>query len=410
MTGYELWQLRLRRHLKQQIRYLNYVFNDYFLLALVFLLGAALYWYSQWLHHVTVHQVWPLIAIVVIEVIVTQIGQSATLFKTADALFLLPLEMKLKAYLTRSYHYSLLLPTISLVLGQVALWPLVKALGLLPVEGWLIWSFALWFGSLSRLLGQYLKLYQSQNKVNGFVLTPISLMMVVIGFSIGVSVGGIKVSVAALIVALVYWLVLSYRWHHHQYQLLDWLSALELEGRRQTRVLAFYNLFQDVAGLAEQPKRRSYLDRYLNRYATTSNPYYFLYWRYLARSNTYSWAWLRLVLAGCLLVVAFPNWEVQALTMLACQILTAYQLGAFPRHFIGGYYEAVYPLEQDQRRSAFEQISRQWLAVQQVIFFLTAVLAQPALWNTLILLGVAIVIGVLMAQLVLPYQSHHLVK
>ena len=43
----DLAQSRLRRNTQQSLRYLRLVFNDFFVLALVFIAGAVMFWYAQ---------------------------------------------------------------------------------------------------------------------------------------------------------------------------------------------------------------------------------------------------------------------------------------------------------------------------------------------------------------------------
>ena len=43
----ELANRRLSENLKQSVKYLTLVFNDFFILALIFLFGALMFWYAQ---------------------------------------------------------------------------------------------------------------------------------------------------------------------------------------------------------------------------------------------------------------------------------------------------------------------------------------------------------------------------
>ena len=43
----KLAKARLRANLKQSLQYLSLVFNDFFVLALLFLVGALMFWYVQ---------------------------------------------------------------------------------------------------------------------------------------------------------------------------------------------------------------------------------------------------------------------------------------------------------------------------------------------------------------------------
>ena len=43
----ELAKKRLEENIKKNLRYLRLVFNDFFVLALIFLFGGFMYWYAQ---------------------------------------------------------------------------------------------------------------------------------------------------------------------------------------------------------------------------------------------------------------------------------------------------------------------------------------------------------------------------
>ena len=47
MAMRELANRRLSENLKQSVKYLTLVFNDFFILALIFLFGALMFWYAQ---------------------------------------------------------------------------------------------------------------------------------------------------------------------------------------------------------------------------------------------------------------------------------------------------------------------------------------------------------------------------
>ncbi|WP_304231012.1 ABC transporter permease, partial [Lactobacillus kitasatonis] len=43
----ELAKKRLNENLRQSVKYLTLVFNDFFILALIFLVGALMFWYAE---------------------------------------------------------------------------------------------------------------------------------------------------------------------------------------------------------------------------------------------------------------------------------------------------------------------------------------------------------------------------
>ena len=133
----ELFDKRRHSFTNQVLKYLRYVFNDHFVLALMFLLGFVLLQYSQLLAHFPKDSwvVW-LVMILVI-VVLLGFGSIATYLESADQQFLLPKEeavlAQIKRAKTRAYSVWVSVQTIVLII----LAPIFLKLGFVP------WSFVL---------------------------------------------------------------------------------------------------------------------------------------------------------------------------------------------------------------------------------------------------------------------------
>ena len=66
MTLDSIWKRRQQLHLKKFSRYSKYIFNDHFVLVLLFLLGALAYQYSEFVKAVTPDFLWGKLLIVAI--------------------------------------------------------------------------------------------------------------------------------------------------------------------------------------------------------------------------------------------------------------------------------------------------------------------------------------------------------
>jgi ABC-2 type transport system permease protein len=85
-----LAQKRLKKNFQQSLKYLVLVFNDFFVLALIFLFGALMFWYAQSMK-VMPENLWfyrPIVGAVLSLTIF--IGKLVTLIQPADLQFLLP--------------------------------------------------------------------------------------------------------------------------------------------------------------------------------------------------------------------------------------------------------------------------------------------------------------------------------
>ena len=84
----ELANRRLSENLKQSVKYLTLVFNDFFILALIFLFGALMFWYAQAMR-VIPNNLWfykPLVGFIMWLPLLA--GRLVTLLKEADMQFL----------------------------------------------------------------------------------------------------------------------------------------------------------------------------------------------------------------------------------------------------------------------------------------------------------------------------------
>lgn len=108
----QLWQKRVRQHIQEQVKYLKLVFNDHFVLALIFLLGALGYTYANAVKALDPSAWWLKLLLSLVLLAAVSFGRFATLLKEADSVFLLPKESDLPVYLKAARGYSAWLPVI----------------------------------------------------------------------------------------------------------------------------------------------------------------------------------------------------------------------------------------------------------------------------------------------------------
>lgn len=102
----ELYQNRLSRHLRQMLRYLRLVFNDHFVIALMFFVGGLGLAYANWLKTVSPRDTWIVLVVGLILWLGLALGRVATLLEPADVVFLLPREHDLHGYFVHAWRYS----------------------------------------------------------------------------------------------------------------------------------------------------------------------------------------------------------------------------------------------------------------------------------------------------------------
>ena len=134
----ELANRRLSENLKQSVKYLTLVFNDFFILALIFLFGALMFWYAQAMR-VIPNNLWfykPLVGFIMWLPLLA--GRLVTLLKEADMQFLFTQDEQMGEYLKPMIRYSMVLPTILIVLLGGILFPFATVKAGIPV-----WSYVI---------------------------------------------------------------------------------------------------------------------------------------------------------------------------------------------------------------------------------------------------------------------------
>ena len=374
----ELAKKRLSENLKQSVKYLTLVFNDFFILALIFLFGALMFWYAQAMKTMP-SDLWfykPLVGLIMWLPLLT--GHLVTLLKDADMQFLFTQDAKMSDYLKLMIKYSMVLPTILIVLLGGILFPFatIKA-------GITVWSYALIVIGTILLKGCMLliekeNLYFYYNSPNWLSLV-ITLAVLLIG-SLGSYIYPIEVVVMMIIARL---------GTKKDKGIFDWRYAVESEKARKDRVYSIFSMFTDVAEKQVTIKRRKYLDFLLPKSIAKENPNLFLYRRSLLRNPEYLNLLVRMTVFAVLISWLVQDWR-WALG-LSCLVifLTVYQLLPMATEFDSNIMYRVYPIVRDNRGKDLVKVLNlglliQWLLIS--ILWLILLQTDVHLWASIVAL------------------------
>lgn len=285
----KMFKKRRHRFAVRCQKYLRYVFNDHFVLVLVFLMGFVMVQYSQLLKHFPANP-WPIsLAVSGILLIFLVVGRVATYLEEPDKLFLLSQEQavleELKQAKKRSFSF----------------WSGVQAL---------IWL---------ALLPLFLKL-------------GLSSWMVLLLFALSL---------------LVRWMLLSKKVQSLQENdRLNWTAAISLEQQRQQTILKFFSLFTNVKGISTSVKRRAYLDRLTGLLKKESASVWTnLYLRAFLRGGDYLSLSLRLLGLSILVLVSIRNPLMSAALAVLFNYLLLFQLLSLYHHYDYQYLTNLFPVD-----------------------------------------------------------------
>ncbi|HEN1029364.1 TPA: ABC transporter permease [Streptococcus agalactiae] len=298
----KLFNKRRSLFLTQNSKYLRYVFNDHFVLVLMFLSGFLLDQYSQLLKDFPKTH-WPIIVIVsIIILMLLAMGGIASYLEPADKQFLLIKEEAIKEIINsakkRTYIFWLVIQTLFLVLIS----PILIKLGL-----------------------------------SVFMIT-------LLIFGLGI----------------IKWLVITYKVKvFYNNQNLNWDAAINHEQERKQSILKFFSLFTNVKGISTSVKRRSFLDGILKLISKTpSRLWTNLFVRAFLRSSDYLGLTIRLVTLNILSVI-FVNETYLALALaFVFNYLLLFQLLALGHHFDYQYMNQLYPVRLNAKASQLKGFLR----------------------------------------------------
>ena len=272
----ELANRRLSENLKQSVKYLTLVFNDFFILALIFLFGALMFWYAQAMR-VIPNNLWfykPLVGFIMWLPLLA--GRLVTLLKEADMQFLFTQDEQMGEYLKPMIRYSMVLPTILIVLLGGILFPFATVKAGIPVWSYVILIISTVLLKLCMLLIEKESLYFYYNYPQ-WILLVVTLAALLIG-SLGSFIYPIEVVVL---------MVITHFGTKKEKGVFNWRYAIKTEQARKDRVYSIFSMFTDVAEKQVTIKRRRYLDFLLPKSLAKENPNLFLYRRSLLRNPEY---------------------------------------------------------------------------------------------------------------------------
>ncbi|MFP6536841.1 ABC transporter permease [Latilactobacillus sp. VITA-14] len=359
-----LWQKRVQKHIQEQVKYLRLVFNDHFVIAIIFLLGALGYTYANAVKGLDPRAWWlkPVLSLVLLAAV--SFGRLATLLKEADSVFLLPKESGLVTYLKSARLYSSWLPLIAMAFVTLLVAPLLLITKTVPA-----WHIAVALITLviikDRRFSIQLRQWYQADETQATKGLSLILDLAIIASQLYQWLNLVGVLVA---------LGLAYYQRQQlvrvqKTQLFDWLVAVGAEDSRMGRIYRLYNLFTDVPGLSSQVKRRRYLDGLLKLItAKPANTYLYLYARGFLRGTEFSGLYIRLVVLGGIILCFSHIWWLSLALGLLLIYLVGFQLLPFYNQYDQIIFTHLYPVPTTKRIQAFSQLMRTLLLLQALLF------------------------------------------
>jgi ABC-2 type transport system permease protein len=364
-----LWRERFSHTVKELGRYLRYIFNGHLVVVFIFLLGAAAFYYQEFIKTLGPDFPAALIMAVAIGFVVTY-SPIYTFLLEADSVFLLPMETRLGGYFKKSLAVSYFVQIYLLLLALALFMPMY-----VQVYKGSFRSFFAFLLAIAVMKGWNLLLrWQIQFVAKGsihLIDTFVRYLLNVLFLFFLFTNEFFTMMIAMLIV-----IILFMYWRKKTAQNgLKWEYLIDLEEKRLAAFYRLANLFTDVPKLKDRVKRRKWLDWLTGLIGwRQENTYLFLYLRTFLRAGDYFGLAVRLTVigAGALYLLSFGYGQI--LLVLVFLYLTGFQLLPLARHHQYKILNSLYPVEEKWREKAFQQLLFMIMTAESILLALVLLL------------------------------------
>ena len=367
-----LWKKRLNLYLKRMIKYYRYVFNDHFVIALLFLLGGISYTYSNFIKslNVDLSYPWAKPVVIIVLLVMLQFGKVGTLIDEPDKVFLLPQEKGMREYLMKAQKRA----WVSNSIIQIVVWIVLLPFIYYGVHLNLLESIILLLSQVALKVIQvnlfFIRAFEAKYQAGKYSLilnyvVPLIVYMlglyVSIYFALGITVG-----------------LILYLKSLPKNKIIQWNYLIDVEKLRLMRKYSFFNLFTDVPQVKKKAKRRKYLDWLIPKF---KNVYGYLFIRAIIRNGEYSGLYIRLTVIEFIVLLFIPKFWLSLVIGMLFIYLIGFQMLPLYKYFDDNVFVHLYPLETNSKGKEFKSILLALLIINALI---SAIAVYIAIQNILL--------------------------
>jgi ABC-2 type transport system permease protein len=372
----KLWRERLNQRTKDLGRYLRYIFNGHLMIVLIFLLGAAAYYYQNWVKGLSDQFPAAIIMAICMGLFLTYSPVYNFLLE-ADQVFLLPLESKLKRYFYRSGIISFIYQGYILLIVLAIFMPMFA-----KVSGS---GFRLFFPFLILLLAVKIWNIALNWRIQYFIQPAIHRWDAIVRYFMNTAFAYFLFKQANPLVFVLIAIVIGLYFRSFYIRTkncsLKWDLLISQEAKRMNSFYRLANLFTDVPKLKDTVKRRRWLDFLLQSIPfSQEKTFQFLFTRTFLRSGDYLGLFVRLTVIGGIAIFFLSFGLGQVLIAILFLYLTGFQLLPLWNHYQNKLWVNLYPVQAKYKRAAFHSLLMAVLLVQTVIF--AVILLAKSQWTS----------------------------
>lgn len=368
MTVSELFKKRTAHYYKQLGKYLKYVFNDHFVIALLILLGAVGFTYSNYLETVESEALLPRVILFAFISVVIKTGGIRTLIKPADGIYLLPLEKQIKPVMQKNLLYSLIFSLVVAALMAFLTAPLVTVLNASIGRASLLWMATVLLAKLSDTLLIYytFKLNKPETENNLRLLVNAALFLtigVTLFFSPLIGFG------LSLFILLMFGL---YLFSSGKKTIWNWERLIDSEQKRVQAIYKIINLFVETPYGNNKVKRLKPLDTFIKQFDKKTDVHSYYISRVFFRQTSFSGLYIRLTIIGSIILALNSLAWLSVLISLLFLYLIGFQLLPLKQLLDKTVYFKLYPVKDTDKIKSIQKLIAKVLLVTGLLFTLAS--------------------------------------
>lgn len=360
----DLFKQRFTEHMKLLNRYLRYIFNGHFMIALIFIIVTLSVYYQKWLE--TISPNFPSVFVIAIVLgIIVSYNPIQSFLKEPDKVFLIVKEMEMHRYFRLTVMYNYIFQLYSVFLAIAAIGPLyahtfpakskkdylLLLIIILVVKGWNLltnWYMLKVHHPLIRIFDQWLR-----------TIVSIALFYFILHGEFVV-----------IIVGVFFAIVLNDYILSRRQSGLAWDILIANDQHRLGQFYRFVSMFADVPQLAKKLRKRRLFASLINHYIPFQNAatYRYLFRLTFIRSSDYLSMYVRLIVIGGAIIIFVPNGWLKIVLALLFIYMASFQMISLYFHHGTNIWLDLYPVDKAEKKEAFIKFSSQLTMVQTILY------------------------------------------
>ncbi|HLR70090.1 MAG TPA: ABC transporter permease [Pseudogracilibacillus sp.] len=362
----ELFKQRLTDHFKLLNRYLRYIFNGHFMIALIFIIITLAIYYQRWLENIGEN--FPSSIVIALALGFAVSYNPLQLFlKEPDKVFLIVKEEKMQRYFQLAVLYNFIVQLYIVFIITAVVLPLYNEVYpnettldflyifiiILVVKAWNL--FANW---------NVLKIHNVRVRMfDKLIRTLLSIALFYF----------LLVDTFVVITAVLYFAAIVNNIIISRKQAgLAWDVLIENDQNRLASFYRFVSMFADAPQLTKRVKKRRILSSLIHQIVPFkhSSTYDYLYRLTFIRSNDYLHMYIRLIVIGGVVIFFVPNNWLKVVFALLFIYMANFQMITLFFHYRTSIWLDIYPLNKQKKETTFIKWLVQLTFVQTIIFAL----------------------------------------